>query len=58
MLKEMGVGPEHRIAALHNLSSPHSSEFVFFKDVATLTSIKVKHFSDPDEAIAWLKSAP
>jgi hypothetical protein len=56
VLKEAGAGPEHRIAAVYDPSSPHSSEFVFFRDVAAITSIKVKYFSDKDTAIAWLKS--
>jgi hypothetical protein len=56
MLKELGVGPEFKIAALHDPSSPKSSEFKFFRDSATLLSISVRHFTDADEAIAWLKS--
>jgi len=56
LLKELGVVPDFRIAALHDPSSPKSGEFKFFRDVATLMSIKVRHFSDAKKAIAWLKS--
>jgi hypothetical protein len=56
LLKELGVGPEDRIAALHNPSAPHHRENVFFKNVATIKSITVRYFTSKDEAIAWLKS--
>ena len=56
MLKEMGVGPEFKIASVYDLSSPRGHEFTFFNNVATLLSITVKQFEDKDEAIAWLKS--
>lgn len=56
LLKELGVGPEFRIASIYDPSTPHSSEFVFFKNVSTITSIKVKLFSSPDEGLAWLKA--
>ena len=56
LLTEVGVGPEFKIAAIYDPTSDHSSEFRFFRDVATLMSIKVMHFSSADEAIAWLKS--
>jgi hypothetical protein len=52
MLKELGVGPEFKIAALHDPSSPKSGEFKFFRDSATLLSISVRHFADANKAIA------
>ena len=55
MLKGIGLGPDFRIAALYDESSPHSSEFKFFKNTSFLESIKVQYFSDKDEALAWLK---
>jgi hypothetical protein len=58
LLKEIGIGPEFKIAAIHDPSSPKSSEHIFFKDVATIMSLQVKQFSDKDSAIAWLKSEP
>lgn len=57
MLGEIGVGPEFKIASVYDPASPHGHEFEFFNNVATLLSIKVKQFTDPDEAVAWLKSA-
>ena len=56
LLKELGVGPEDRIAALHNPASPHHSENVFFKNAATIKSITVRYFTSKDDAIAWLKA--
>ena len=56
MLKELGVGPDLRIAAIHNPSSPKAGEFTFFRNVATIMSLQVEQFSDRKEAIAWLKS--
>ena len=55
-LKEIGIGPEYKIAAIHDPSSPKSDEFTFFTNVATLTSLQVQQFSNKKEAIAWLKS--
>jgi len=56
MLKELGVGPDLRIAAIHDPSSPKAGEFTFFRNVATIMSLQVQQFSDRKEAIAWLKS--
>jgi hypothetical protein len=56
LLREVGVAPGWRIAGLHDPKSPKSDEFDFFRNVAFLMSIQVKHFADKNEAIAWLKS--
>jgi hypothetical protein len=56
MLKELGVGPDLRIAAIYDPSSPKSGEFTFFKNVATIMSLQVEQFSGRNEAIAWLKA--
>ena len=56
LLKEIGVGPDLRIAAIHDPSSPKTGEFTFFKNVATITSLHVEQFSGRDEAIEWLKT--
>ncbi len=58
LLKEIGVGPEFRIAAVHDPSSPYSHEFTFFRNVATITQLKVKQFPDADEALVWLRNEP
>jgi hypothetical protein len=55
MREECGVGPEYRIAAVYDESSPHNSEFSFFKNAAFLASINVKYFPEKEDAIAWLK---
>jgi hypothetical protein len=55
LLKEVGVGPEFRIAGVYDKSSPHSSEFSFFRNTSYLESVKVRYFDEKDEAIAWLK---
>ena len=54
-LKELGVGPDMRIAAIFDPSSPKASEYIFFRNVATIMSLQVEQFSDRKEAIAWLK---
>lgn len=56
LLKKLGVGPEDKIAALHDPTAPHQKENLFFKNVANIKSIAVKHFASADEALAWLKS--
>jgi hypothetical protein len=56
MLREMGVGPGLKIASIYDPASPHAHEFKFFNNVATLLSIRVKQFADPDDALTWLKS--
>ena len=56
VLSDLGVGPGWKIAALHDPKSPKASEFDFFRNVAALLSIRVRHFADKNEAIAWLKS--
>ena len=57
LLKKLGVGPNLRIAAIHDPSSPKAGEFTFFKNVATIMSLQVQQFSGRNEAIAWLKAS-
>ncbi|MFA5238884.1 MAG: hypothetical protein WC476_04140 [Phycisphaerae bacterium] len=57
MLRDIGVEPGFKIAAIHDPKSPYAHEFRFFSNVAKLLSIRVQQFVDPDEALAWLKSA-
>jgi hypothetical protein len=33
-----------------------SDAFSFFRNTSFLESLQVRNFTDPDEAIAWLKS--
>jgi hypothetical protein len=58
LLNDIGSGPILKVAALYDESSPysHDNRFEFLKSVLSLRSIKVKHFFDKDEAMAWLKS--
>jgi hypothetical protein len=56
LLIDLGVGPEYKIAAVHDVSSPKKSEFDFFRNVATLMHLRVQQFADKDEAMAWLKA--
>jgi hypothetical protein len=55
LLKGIGLGPDFKIAALYDESSPHKDEFKFFKNTSFLESIKVQYFSEKDEALTWLK---
>jgi len=56
ILTELGVGPDFRIAALHDPKSPQKNEFDFFRNTASLMSIQVRHFASKDEAVEWLKT--
>jgi hypothetical protein len=56
VLKDAGLGPEYKLAAVHDKTSPHFDDFKFFKNTASLNSIQVEIFSDINEAITWLKS--
>jgi hypothetical protein len=56
MLMDIGVGPDLRIAAIFDTSSPKANEHVFFKNVATIMSLQVEQFAGPEEAIKWLKT--
>jgi hypothetical protein len=55
LLVDLGVGPEFKIAAVHNMESPKKSEHEFFRNVAILMHLRVQQFADKDEAMAWLK---
>jgi len=56
LLMKIGVGPEFKIAAVSDPTSPHVHEFKFFSNVANLLHIRVQQFVDPDDALTWLKS--
>jgi hypothetical protein len=58
MLKQIGVTSEDRIAIVFDPTSPMSDAFSFFRNTSFLESLQVRNFTDPDEAIAWLKSDP
>jgi hypothetical protein len=56
MLKQIGVTPEDKIAIVFDPASPMSDSFDFFRNASFLESLQVKIFTNPDEAVAWLKS--
>jgi hypothetical protein len=56
MLTKLGVGPNLRIAAIHDPSSPKANEHTFFRNVATIMSLHVEQFASREEAIKWLKT--
>ena len=56
MLTKLGVGPNLRIAAIHDPSSPKANEHTFFRNVATIMSLQVEQFASREEAIKWLKT--
>ena len=58
MLKQIGVAAQDKIALVFDPSSPISESFSFFRDSAFIESLQVRIFTDPDEAIAWLKTDP
>jgi hypothetical protein len=50
------VGPDLRIAAIHDPSSPKAGEHTFFRNVATIMSLQVEQFDNREDAIKWLKT--
>jgi hypothetical protein len=56
MLMDIGVGPDLRIAAIFDMSSPKANEHIFFRNVATIMSLHVEQFGNREEAIKWLKT--
>jgi hypothetical protein len=56
MLREIGIGPECKVAVLFDPTSPRSSNFTFFQHVSVIASLQCKVFSEHAEAIEWLKS--
>jgi hypothetical protein len=56
MLMDIGVGPDLRIAAIHDPTSPKANEHTFFKNVATIMHLQVQQFDNREEAINWLKT--
>jgi predicted RNA binding protein YcfA (HicA-like mRNA interferase family) len=56
MLKQIGVTAGDKIAVVFDRTTPMSNTFAFFKNASFLESLKVELFTDPDKAIAWLKS--
>jgi len=56
MFREIGIGPEYRVAILFDPASPRSSNFTFFENVSIISSLPFRVFSEQTEAIEWLKT--
>lgn len=56
MFREIGIGPECRVAILFDPASPRSGNFTFFQHVSIIASLQFRVFSEHAEAIEWLKS--
>ncbi len=52
---EIGIGPEYKVAILFDPASPRSGNFAFFQNVSIISSFQFRVFSEPAEAIGWLK---
>jgi len=55
LFKEIGIGPEYKVAILFDPASPRSSNFVFFQNVSIISSLQFRVFSETAKAIEWLK---
>jgi hypothetical protein len=55
MFKSLGIGPEYKVAILFDSASPKSGNFTFFQNVSIISSLQFRVFSEPAEAIEWLK---
>jgi hypothetical protein len=56
LFKEIGIGPEYKVAILFDPASPRSSNFAFFQNISIISSLQFKVFSELAEAIEWLKA--
>lgn len=56
LFKEIGIGPEYKVAILFDPASPRSGNFAFFENVSIISSLQFRVFSEQTEAIEWLKA--
>jgi hypothetical protein len=56
LFREIGIGPEYKVAILFDPASPRSSNFTFFENISIISSLQFRVFSEPAEAIEWLKA--
>jgi hypothetical protein len=56
LFREIGIGPEYRVAILFDPASPRSGNFTFFENVSIISSLQFRVFSQLAEAIGWLKA--
>ena len=55
MLKEIGFGPDNKLAILINHDSSKGDLFKFLQNVCSLSSMQIQVFNDTEKATAWLK---
>jgi hypothetical protein len=56
LFKEIGIGPEYKVAILFDPVSPRSNNFTFFQNISIISSLQFRVFSEETEAIEWLKT--
>jgi hypothetical protein len=56
LLKELGLGEEDRVAIVVNPSSRHIKELKFLENVARLARLQVRHFTDYEKGVEWLRA--
>ena len=56
LFKEIGIGPEYKVAILFDPASPRSSNFAFFENVSIISSLQFRVFSELAKAVEWLKT--
>jgi hypothetical protein len=56
VLRDIGFGPEDRMAILINPGSINGSSLRFLQNVLCLSLLRVQVFTDHKEATAWLKT--
>jgi SpoIIAA-like len=56
LFREIGIGPEYKVAILFDPASPRSGNFTFFQNVSIISSLQFRVFSEIAEAIEWLKT--
>ncbi len=58
MFREIGIGPEYKVAILFDPASPRSGNFTFFQNISIISSLQFRVFSEIAKAIEWLKTDP
>jgi len=56
LFKDIGIGPEYKVAILFDPASSRSSNFTFFENISIISSLQFRVFSELAEAIKWLKT--
>jgi hypothetical protein len=56
LFREIGIGPEYKVAILFDPESHRSGNFTFFENVSIISSLQFRVFSELAKAIEWLKT--